>query len=432
MGAPFSYSNLKNPVVFQWIPTVYLRTGNQMGHQNSTYLKTRSGIYYFTRRIPNDLQKAYGLDRIYVSLRTRSRRQATASSVRISSELAASWNLKRSECIVRKLCVNGNAVDPTHQLTVSVLPPNTASLLPLLSEATEIYLSLKGRDRSVNFESSVHRSIRYLIEQLGDKAIDSYKRTDALFLRDRLLERQLSTSSIKRNFNNINAVVGLVAKELGFAAPTQFRSLFFKDVAGPSKRLSVPSPLLRQLQSSCLHVDDEARWVLALISDTGMRLSEAVGLTRADVDLTGDVPNVTVRPHPWRRLKTIDSKRMLPLIGSALWSVERALSESNSPYLFPNMCDGKSVKSNSVSATLNKWLKKQIGGQYVVHSLRHSFRDRLRSVECPSEVADALGGWSQKTIGQSYGSGYDIGALNKWMKLIELNKMDEEGTNASP
>ena len=31
---------------------------------------------------------------------------------------------------------------------------------------------------------------------------------------------------------------------------------------------------------------------------------------------------------------------------------------------------------------------------------------RLRAVEAPSEVIDQLGGWSLKTVGQSYGDGY--------------------------
>ena len=391
-----------------------------MGHQNASYLKTRSGIFYFTRRIPNDLQRLYGRDRIYVSLRTRSRRQAVASSVKIAAELTALWNSKRADYIVNKLCCTYPVAQSNNHGLVHTPLQDASVQLPILSEAADTYLNLKGRDRSATFESSVRRSIRYLIEQLGDKPIDAYKRKDALLLRDVLLERKLSIASIKRNFNNINAVIGLVSKELGFPAPNQFRSLFFKDVIDPTKRSSVPLPLLRDLQSRCLQVDDEARWLLALISDTGMRLSEAVGLARDDVDIIGDVPNVTVRPHPWRRLKTIDSKRTLPLIGCALWAVRRAISQGEGLFLFPSFCDGKVLKSNSVSASLNKWLKKQIGEEFVVHSLRHSFRDRLRSVECPSEVADALGGWSQKTIGQSYGSGYDIRSLQKWLIYIEV------------
>ena len=34
----------------------------------------------------------------------------------------------------------------------------------------------------------------------------------------------------------------------------------------------------------------------------------------------------------------------------------------------------------------------------VVHGLRHSFRDRLRAIECPSEIINELGGLSLKSV----------------------------------
>ena len=33
-------------------------------------------------------------------------------------------------------------------------------------------------------------------------------------------------------------------------------------------------------------------------------------------------------------------------------------------------------------------------------------RDRLRAVECPSDMIDQIGGWSTKGVGQNYGDGY--------------------------
>ena len=32
-------------------------------------------------------------------------------------------------------------------------------------------------------------------------------------------------------------------------------------------------------------------------------------------------------------------------------------------------------------------------------------RDRLRAVNCPTEMIDQLGGWSKETVGQGYGDG---------------------------
>ena len=46
-----------------------------------------------------------------------------------------------------------------------------------------------------------------------------------------------------------------------------------------------------------METDDEARWLVALISDTGMRLSEAAGLSKEDIHLDADIPYVEIRPH---------------------------------------------------------------------------------------------------------------------------------------
>ena len=67
---------------------------------------------------------------------------------------------------------------------------------------------------------------------------------------------------------------------------------------------------------------------------------------------------------------------------------------------------------------MNKWLKEQLINPYQVHGFRHSMRDRLRAVECPSDIVDRIGGWITYGVGQSYGKGYPLEVLNKWMKKI--------------
>ena len=54
----------------------------------------------------------------------------------------------------------------------------------------------------------------------------------------------------------------------------------------------------------------------------------------------------------------------------------------------------------------------------VIHGLRHSFRDRLRAVETPLDMVEQLGGWSLKSIGQSYGNGYNIDLMHKYLLKI--------------
>jgi hypothetical protein len=54
----------------------------------------------------------------------------------------------------------------------------------------------------------------------------------------------------------------------------------------------------------------------------------------------------------------------------------------------------------------------------VIHSFRHSLRDRLRAVECPSDIVDAIGGWKTSGVGHGYGNGYPLAVLEKWMNAF--------------
>ena len=148
---------------------------------------------------------------------------------------------------------------------------------------------------------------------------------------------------------------------------------------------------------------------MSLISDTGMRLSEAVGLHVDDIKLDDEVPHIDLKPHPWRRLKTKGSQRQIPLVGASLWAAQRIKSNTNnSPYAFPRYTSVRGTNANSASAALNKWLKSRVPDGCVIHSFRHSLRDRLRAVQCPSDMIDQIGGWSTAGVGQGYGKGYSI------------------------
>ena len=101
--------------------------------------------------------------------------------------------------------------------------------------------------------------------------------------------------------------------------------------------------------------DDEARWLVTLIADTGMRLSEPAGLHIEDIVLEDDTPYINLTQHPWWSLKTKGSKRQIPLVGSALWAARRIKeSNSTSPYAFPRYNKTTTTSANSASATINK------------------------------------------------------------------------------
>ena len=79
-------------------------------------------------------------------------------------------------------------------------------------------------------------------------------------------------------------MVNLTIQELGLDCSNAFANIYLpKKAEEKRKPLRVDEIML--IQKTCLEIADERRLLLALISDTGMRLSEALGLVWGDVDL---------------------------------------------------------------------------------------------------------------------------------------------------
>jgi integrase len=220
-------------------------------------------------------------------------------------------------------------------------------------------------------------------------------------------------------------MINLMIQEYGLDVKNPLANTYMLDEVSTSKRKPIPLSAIRNIQSLCVELDDDIRWVVALVSDTGLRLAEACGLERNDIVLEDQVPHIIIRPNGCRSLKTRASERKVPLVGAALWAVTQTIKSFQVPYrkdeqfLFPRYTKGGKCNANSASAALNKWLKNYVDDGCVIHSFRHSMRDRLRAVECPSSVIDQIGGWTRSSVGENYGSGYPLEVLHKWLKLIE-------------
>ena len=106
-------------------------------------------------------------------------------------------------------------------------------------------------------------------------------------------------------------------------------------------------------------------------------------------------------------------------MGQSLWAVQRILnSYQSSQSVFPRYNKTSYTNANSASAALNKWLKAFVPQGCTVHSFRHSLRDRLRAVECPSDIIDQIGGWTREGVGEGYGEGHTLGKTYLYMERL--------------
>ena len=370
-----------------------------------SYIRNRDGIYHFIRRIPVDLQGHYRSDRVCLSLRTKSEPKALQVAGSISQRLDDYWSglrLQKMDVPAIHLLISDND-DARHDS-------------PTLKEAVEAYLILKGGVTNPVFARTARRNGRYVITALSNRPITAYSSADAAKFRDYLFDKGLSLGSVRRIFGSVRSIINLVMREQGIEGTNAFSGTYMPQRYDQKERQPIPSAALSLLQQHCKDKDDESRWLIALISDTGMRLAEAAGLAMNDIYLDEELPHISIRTHSWRRLKTRSSERVVPLVGASLWAAKR-LHQRGGAFAFPRYCNTEGCNANSASAALNKWMKGIIGNEYVIHGLRHSLRDRLRAVECPSDIIDQIGGWTTEGVGHGYGRGYTLEVMAKWMNL---------------
>ncbi|MGC6497907.1 MAG: hypothetical protein ACON4I_08365 [Candidatus Puniceispirillaceae bacterium] len=66
----------------------------------------------------------------------------------------------------------------------------------------------------------------------------------------------------------------------------------------------------------------------------------------------------------------------------------------------------------------DKWLPANFRQDIVIHGFRHAMRDRLRAVNCPSEMIDQIGGWSSGKVGEGYGERYATADVTRFLRLL--------------
>jgi len=279
-------------------------------------------------------------------------------------------------------------------------------------------------------DAQFHRSVDRFLELNGDLRIDQYRRAHGNAFVEDMHRSKLKRETMKRYLNQIRPVFETARVELEISMSNPLSKLRIpEDQDDPeTKRASFTLEQIRAIQRHCRLKNDQNRWCISILSDTGARLSEIAGLMKDDVIVDGQTLHISITKNELRGLKPGASERLVPLVGEALWAAQQALCDNPTPYLFPGFIKDGKINPGSISATLNKWLKEQglRGKQQPLHSFRHALRDRLRNSGCPPDAADAIGGWKRQGVGEGYGQGHSVNVLNKYM----LKMLECEGQNA--
>lgn len=429
----------------------------------NTYL--RSGQFYYQRAIPRDLRDKYPAARIKINLETSDPLVAAKKVAALDRKHEAEWTLLRADPssspqatrLQAERLLADHGIDPKNpgdeldhffsrldekrdkyargdedrhreaEPREFLSPVEVAALEIVqnpdkerLSDALKFYLESHHKGESESLQKASNVAMNGLIKAVGDKAIDELSREDGRSYIKTELARGVSTGTVRRRLNSLRAIVNayLTEKEIDRKNP-----LAGLKIAGEGEDAEEREPFtateLKTLQEKCKATDDDPRWLLAILSDTGARLAEVGGLGTDDINLDADIPHLVIESRPWRTLKTKESERIIPLVGSALWAAKRLKDSArrDQQFAFPRYVKDGKFNTNTASATLVKWIK-SCDMEHTPHELRHTMRDRLREVQCPEEIIDAIGGWALKSIGQGYGKGYPLKVMQEWLQRV--------------
>lgn len=425
------------------------------------FLTRRDGTWHFVRRVPLEFAglDARGIVRHSTKVKVRddrTGRRATRIAEKLNGELEAFWQaaahgpareqaerydatrqfartlgfeyvaneqllqfpierlLERLETLVSKSVVD----KPVARAAALGTEKRPVPMLSKLFEEFEALVADEIKDFSPEqlriWRTGRIRAVAQFVDCVGDKPVTDVTDNDALdyveWWRGRIVTGDALPKTANKGIGQLSRMLKDVSVRRRLSIPDIFKGLRLR---GETENARVPYDAEfiqnKLLASGALDgLNEEARHVLYVVADTGLRPSEVVNLTEAAICLDAAIPHVKILPEG-RRLKTEDSAREIPLVGAALAAMRRQRRG------FPRYRD----KSSHLSSTLNKFLGEnglRPTKDHSVYSLRHSFKDRLIAAEAPDSLIDGLMG--HKTYKPKYGKGPSLELKLKFLSAI--------------
>ncbi len=292
-----------------------------------------------------------------------------------------------------------------------------ASLFDEFERLNRASLQGKSPDQIRKWRAPKQRALKNLIEIIGDKSINEISRSDALDFRNwwqnRILDGKAQIDTANKDIGHINKMMRTLNQHYRLGLEPVFADMRIEG-GGSGQRQAFAAEFVsnRILSSDALSgLNSEARAIVHLVAETGLRLSEACNLTAETIKLSAAVPHICVRPDG-REMKTSQSARDIPLLGVALKAMQR----------YPSGFSRYRHKADSLSALVNKYLDNaglRPTKHHTLYSLRHTFEDRLTAVNTPEKVMAALMG--HKYHRPKYGAGPSLELKAEWMEKIEFS-----------
>lgn len=419
------------------------------------HILKRNGRYYYNRRVPDLVRQFHQAANVRIALGTDSKDQAIQKAANLNAQIEQYWKsllienkeysenefttlvkiaklfefrfipstkvagLDLEEILSRIQTLKSNPHSEIH--AKALLGTETKCDSINVSQALERFWVL-AKDRSINKSKSQLRkwvnprkkAINNFIEVIGDLPLTKLTRDDILQFRDWWIDRVdngLNEGTANKDFIHLKNIIETVSENDRLEVDTEylFRKINLKERFSQSRK-PLDSRFIRDvllIENNLEGLTKEEKWFLYAMADTGARIAELTGLEPEDIHLNAPVPYISIKDRKNRPLKTPHSARRIPLVGYALSAFQ------NCPKGFASYQDN----SDMLSTRLNKYLRANNllpTEQHSVYSLRHSFQDRLLSVNAPDRVQAELMGHKFKR--PRYGDGSTLEHKREWLE----------------
>ena len=298
---------------------------------------------------------------------------------------------------------------------------------PPASDYPALYIQAQQRRDDPKFCNKAKVAMEFLLEVLADKPPAQYTRAELnQLINHHIAYGKRSPASIDRILRTLRAMFNKVSLEFDLHDDKNhvFINLKFPqlETTDTTDRKEFTKEQLSELRK-VFNKDKKqpaTMLMIGLLMDTGLRINEACGLRLEDVSLKSECPYICIHRNSFRRLKTKNSKRFIPLVGCALEAIVALKSQARgSEWVFEGYVDEVKgiTRNDSASEHVNKLLRKILGEEAPTsYGFRHAITTRLRNNNCSKEILEQLNGWSKSTSDR-YGSQHDLKTKKTYLQV---------------
>jgi len=256
-------------------------------------------------------------------------------------------------------------LSPEHALALKILKNE---FRPPASDYPAMYIQAQQKAADPKFCNKAKVAMEFLLEVLADKPPAQYTRAELnQLINHHIANGKRSPTSIDRILRTLRAMFNKVSLEFDLHDDKShvFINLKFPqlETTDTTDRKEFTEEQLGELRKILGKNKQQpvTMIMIGLLMDTGLRINEACGLRWEDVSLESECPSICIHRNPFRRLKTKNSKRFIPLVGCALEAMVALKSQARgSEWVFEGYIDEVKgmTKNDSASEDVNRLLRK--------------------------------------------------------------------------